>query len=157
MIAAMVGVMRQVSNLKKKRTDRYDCPISMGWEFHILGAIGEAIFAKWRNLYWCGSLGNFDAADVGKYQVRTRSEEWHSLIVHKEDNDNDIFVMITVRGDEHTLCGWLRGHECKQDKWWDDPSRRNGKKSRPAYFIPQSTLHDMEELVNDTQTTDLKG
>ena len=39
------------------------------------------------------------------------------------------------------LCGWTRGRDGKREEYWTDPNT-----GRPAFFVPQEILLDMEEL-----------
>ena len=139
--AAMVGVFRQVTNLRDGRADAYGASDDRGWQLHIEGCCGEMAFAKLSGLYWSGSLGNLGADDVHLYQVRTTSRDDGRLIVHPGDPDDRVFVLVTGRAPTFRVRGWVRGIDAKNREWWHDPS--NG---RPAFFVPQSALRSIETI-----------
>jgi hypothetical protein len=149
--AALVGVMRQVQNLRDKRKDRNGCPPEEGWTFHINGACGETALAKGRASYWTGmgALGDLDARDVGGLQARTTPYPNGRLKIYPNDNDDDVFVLVRGSAPTFELVGWMTAREAKaarDDKGKDflcDPT--NGGRP-PAYFVPAPVLHPMEEL-----------
>lgn len=137
-LAAMVGVMRQVENLQKQRVDKHKADPAREWQTHLDGAIGEAAVAKWLDRYWNGNLGNLDADDVGKFQVRYTYRDDGRLILHKEDGDDKVFILVTGIQPVLRLRGWIRGRDGKLPQYWTDP-----KTGRPAFFVPQSALKPM--------------
>lgn len=139
--AALVGVMRQVTNLRDAREDAYGCRRDDGWRAHIEGACGECAVAKFLGMYWNGSLGKLRAADVGTLQVRTRSRHDYDLIVHPGDEDDSPFVLVTGTAPVYVLRGWIRGRDAKLPEFWSDPAG-----GRPAFFMPQSRLRAMRDL-----------
>ena len=145
MTAAQVGVMRQVQNLKNGRQDAYGATTFKGWQMHIEGAMGECAVAKALGLYWNGSIGNLSAADVGCIEVRTRSRHSYDLILHDRDNDDAFFILVTGANGRYKLRGYIRGHRGKDRKYWSDPAG-----GRPAYFVPQKELCDMDTLERAT-------
>jgi hypothetical protein len=84
-------------------------------------------------------LGKWRADDVGIYQVRSTRLDGGSLILHKTDKNEAIFVLVTGEAPEFKVRGWMRAVDGKQEKWWRDTKR-------PAYFVPQSVLEPMETL-----------
>ena len=140
--AAMVGVTRQIDNLRNRRQDRYaGLPGEEAWRVHIEGACGELAVAKWLGAYWSGNLGNLRAADVAGLEVRTATRDDYQLIVHPGDRADARFVLVTGKAPLFVLRGWCYGREAQQDCYWSDP--RGG---RPAFFVPQERLHAMATL-----------
>ena len=139
MIAATVGVMRQITNLRDCRRDAHGAEAKYGWQYHIEGACGECAVAKACGAYWNGNLGNLKADDVGRLQVRAGSGEDYRLIIHDTDPDERKFVLVVGLAPRYRLCGWLYGREGKRPEFWTDPVGQ-----RPAYFIPQSLLHPID-------------
>lgn len=139
--AGLVGVGRHIKGIKKE--GQYGCNnVAVGWQVNCDGACGEMALAKYLGVFWDGNMGNFQAADVGALQVRTNPNAWGDLMLHPKDKDEDIFVLIlSDKMPSYTLRGWIYGHEGKLQKWW-----RDGAKGRPAFFVPQSELHDMSTL-----------
>jgi hypothetical protein len=146
MQAAQVGVMRQVQNLKRGRADAYGASTSMGWQYHIEGAMGEMAVAKAFNLYWNGNLGNLSAGDVGDIQVRTSSRTNGDLIMHPRDRDKDRFILVTGGNGDYNLRGWVLGSEGKLQEYWRDPAG-----GRPAYFVPQGKLRNFFTFLKEVK------
>ncbi len=139
--AGMVGVSRHIKGARKAGQYGAD-NARVGWQINCDGACGELVLAKYRNVYWDGSLGNFGAADVGRIQVRTNPNEWGDLILHPKDANDDIFVLVLSHdAPMFHLRGWIKAGEGKHDKWW-----RDGTKNRPAFFVPQDALIGMSSL-----------
>lgn len=143
MQAALVGVMRQIQNLKAARRDSYGADVMTldGWGIHIEGAGGEMAVAKVRDRFW-GGVGVFRGADVAGLQVRTGARPTHRLIIHPEDLDAAVFVLVTGRLPTYTVKGWILGADAKRPEWWEDPTG-----SRPAFFVPQAALNPMVLLT----------
>lgn len=137
-IAAHVGARRQLENLIKHRQDAHGAPRDGGWSLHIEGAAGEMAVAKWANRHWNGNLGDLDADDVGRLQVRTRSRHDYELILHPSDPDDRAFILVTGLAPCFVLRGWIWARDGKRQEWWRDPAG-----GRPAFFVPQSVLRPM--------------
>jgi hypothetical protein len=69
------------------------------------------------------------------------------LIVQKGADLRKKYVLVTIENQKTLLHGWCYGEEAMQDKFWADPAR-----GRPAYFVPQSTLREMNTLLHETNT-----
>lgn len=109
-------------------------------DHNIIGAIGEKAVATFFWLPWDGDVGRPGGLDVGGYQVRSTTYERGSMILHPEDKDEHIFILVIVDFVLTGRCrivGWMRGSEGKQAKYWD------ATKPHPAYFIPQDELHSL--------------
>jgi hypothetical protein len=132
------------SNISKGVRDKYGAPnTNQGWELHIAGCLGEVATAKYLNLFWCGSLGDYSAKDVGGLvQVRTRQRSDYELPLHPPDSDSDPFVLCFVRPPIVELKGWILGSEGKLPEYWKDPAG-----NRPAFFVPHDKLRPMPDLV----------
>lgn len=138
----LVGLTREIDNLKAGRKDRFGAEIQDGWRLHIEGALGELAVAKYLDRFWSGRLGNLKAADVGPLQVRTRvRRDDASLILHKTDQDHHLFVLAVSYTPVFTLIGWLRAADGKRPEYW-----RELVPGRAAYFVPQSALQPIESL-----------
>lgn len=135
MSGALIGVMRQVQNLSKKRTPAYGAGTKKDWQLHIEGALGELAVAKAMNLYYAGT-GVLRADDVSGFQVRTRSKHDYELILHHEDQDDIKFVLVTGLNGKYVIRGYVMGYEGKVQEFWNDPAG-----GRPAFFVPQNKLH----------------
>jgi hypothetical protein len=133
--ASMMGVMRQVQNLKARRNDAYGAQTQNGWQMHVEGALGEMALAKYLDVY-LGGTGTLRAADVGDCDVRTTSGPNNRLILHPNDPDDRVFWLLTGQNGKYTVRGNILGAEGKKQQFWKDPAG-----GRPAYFVPQSELN----------------
>jgi len=142
--AGLIALMRMVKNLQVGAKERYGAQgISLDYDFN--GCLGELALAKWTDTFWSGSLGNYRARDVGVWQVRAAGRLDGRLILHPPDSDDDQFVLALVPHDmlpRVFLRGWTRGRDGKRQEYWTDPNT-----GRPAFFVPQEILLDMEELA----------
>lgn len=141
--AAMVGVTRQITNLRDGRQDAYGAQKDLGWQLHLEGACGEMAFAKYAGIYWSGALGNLSADDVGEFQIRTATRPTDSLILHPKDPDDRIFVLLIGTAPTYQLRGWIHARDGKNTRYWRDPLG-----NRAAFFVPQSALKPMRQLFS---------
>lgn len=149
-VAAIIAVKRQAENLcAAGRSNRYGAQQDGGWSLHIEGACGEMAVAKWRGIFWSGNVGNLQADDVGRAQVRTRSRHDYELIIHKDDRDDRAFILVTGLAPQFVLRGWIYGHAGKNPEWWRDPAG-----GRPAFFVPQSALRPMRGGKPESDTVE---
>lgn len=135
-LAAQAGVIRQIEALKRGRVHRYGFE-GDGWAAHINGASAEMAAAKVLGAYW-NALARDPRSlpgDVGAYQVRWRARESWDLIVHPDDPDDAVFVLVVGTPPTMRIVGTILGAEAKRPEWWKDPAG-----GRPAYFVPQAAL-----------------
>ena len=134
-LGASVGVSRRVNAIKNNRTPVNGQPEDQFWNDHVEGALGEMALAKAFGLYWSG--GVFRGDDVGPYQVRTRTKHHYDLILHKTDNDEKVFYLVTGQHGRYVIRGWIKAADGKREEYWNDKAD-NG---RAAYFVPQAKLN----------------
>lgn len=139
--AALVGVSRNVEALRLGcRSSR---EIQDHWGIHILGACGECAFAKGTGRYWSGGVNTFKDADVGSsIQIRTRSKHDYDLIVRSDDSDDEVFVLVTGGPQVFVLHGWILGRDAKRQQFVANYGNHG-----EAYFVPQSNLNSIQQLV----------
>lgn len=137
---AMVGIMRQTENLKKKAQPAYGAGSKDDWQLHIEGALGECALAKYLNVYWSGK-GEMRNPDVGPFDVRTRSRHDYELILHPNDPDERTFWLLTGSNGVYRIHGCIKGKDGKKKEFWKDPAG-----GRPAFFVPQSELTLRQEI-----------
>lgn len=142
--ANRIAYQRQKQNLEKGREDRYGADPDEGMTLHRRGAQGEKAVSKWLGVEWDGNIGNLEAADVGVLEVRTTEYQDGALILHPEDNDDSIFILVTEEYPIYRIRGWIRGSSGKSNEFWED---RSGG-GRHAYFVPQNRLNDPDVLNN---------
>lgn len=133
MMAANVGVMRQVENIKYNAKQRYGADDETDWQKHIESALTECAMAKYTNVFWCKR--DRSAPDVGELEVRASQREDARLIIHKDDHDDRQYWLVTGKNGVYKIHGYMLGRDAKNQKYWTDP-----KTGRPAFFVPQSDL-----------------
>ena len=141
-MACCMGMFRQLQNLMKKRKPRYGVNDKSDWQIHIESCLGELCVAKHLNIFWSGKLGILSPGDVGEIEVRHTQGAKNRLIVHKEDLDDSIFILVTGYNGKYAIPGWIYAHEAKDDRFWQDPTGNR----RYAYFVPQTQLRSINEL-----------
>lgn len=141
MQAALVAVMRQVTNIRDGRRHAHGLRDELtGWGAHIEGACGEYAVAKALGVFWNGALGDLRADDVGQLQVRATPRADGCLLLHDTDPDDRAFVLVTGALGEYVVRGWVSAADGKQRRYWRDTT------GRPCYFVPQSALRPMTAL-----------
>lgn len=134
MLGVNVGVMRQTLAIKKQRQQEHGADDENDWQKHILGALGEQVFAKFMGVYWCGDIGNLQV-DVGDWEVRTRSKHHYDLTIYPKDKDNSRYALVTGDFLEWRVHGWIYGKDAKKESYW-----REYTKGRPGFFVPKRVL-----------------
>jgi hypothetical protein len=140
---------RQAAALKKNRPSAHGYNESDPLKVHLQGCVAELAISLITGQEWHAYLEILNDTptkppDVGEHlQVRSTEYLTGHLIVHPGDGDEDLFILVVVRGKNLMLKGWLSGYEAKHQKYWGDKF----KNGRPAYFIPQSDLRPCEELL----------
>lgn len=142
-LASEIGCRRHLAALQAGLPDRHGAGRDNdGWTKHVEGAAGEMAVAKALNLYYDGSVNTFrDGADVGRIQVRTRSEPHFELLVRDSDADADPFLLVTGRAPSFRIVGWMYGGDAKQEAWRHAHGGREA-----AYFVPHVALEPLEKL-----------
>jgi len=142
-MASSIGAMRRLVSLKQGHQEKHGNDGSQGWDDNIEGACGECAFAKATNMYWDGSINRFSVGgDVGpNYQVRTLKEHWYDLLIRPGDPNDKPFILVTGRSGNYQVHGWAYAREAKQAQWREAKGGRD-----PAYWMPQSELHDLASL-----------
>lgn len=141
LMAAQIGVVRQVQSLKKGLRDKHGHE-GAGWNLHLEGCCGELAVAKALNQFWDGSVNSFKVGgDVGGLHVRTRSKHSYELIVRDDDPDDAAFVLVTGTCPEYRVRGWILGGDAKRSEWRQTHGGREA-----AWFVPHENLHPIECL-----------
>jgi len=98
-----------------------------------------------RDICKCRKEEPLDSKDVGVVQARSTERENGCLIVHEEDQDDLMYVLMIgpYPYETMTIKGWLPGGACKQSGWW-----RNSGVRTPAFFVPQRYLRNPSMLRN---------
>ena len=107
----------------------------------INGVIAEIAVARWKDKYPITLFADRKSGDVGEFEVRSTAYSYGKLLFQPDDNKNRRYFFVTVDGHyKANIVGWLWGWEGIQDQFWDT------NMPVPCYAVPQSLLHDPEEL-----------
>ena len=140
MMAAHVGMMRQGMKIRQGIEHKYGGHQNRSWQYHLEGAIGEYVLSKYLNVHWEGA-GVARAPDVGgTVDARTTAGDNNRLTIHKEDEDDRQYWLITGLNGRYRVRGWILGCDGKKEKYWEDPTHEK----RPAFFIPTKDLNSPE-------------
>lgn len=143
-IAFSLAGMRNGQNKNNNAKPRYGASENESEAIDIYSCRGEMAVAKYLNLFWSGSLGDYKAVDVGGLvEVRTVNKKGRRLIVHPEDRDWAPYVLVDASDAPNMLLiGWMYGADAKNKDYWSDPTGMG----RHAFFVPQDDLRYMDEL-----------
>jgi hypothetical protein len=139
-VGAKIACMQRGARHAHGATDE-----NMTWDTQIVSAQGEIGVAKYLNLYWSGLSDLIKAVDVGGEngaEVRTRTQHWYELMLHRTDNDRPFVLVTAERPPAFRLVGWILGRDGKLEKYWGE----HGAPGRPAFFVPHCELLPMHEL-----------
>ena len=114
------------------------------WSIQLEGVRAEMAVAKYLDVYWRPSLGRQrnGERDVASFEVRSRKRADGGLILHRQDPDEAVFILVVPAPPVFRLVGWIRAKEGKREEWWGDPYGYG----RPAFFVPQPMLVPVEWL-----------
>jgi hypothetical protein len=134
-LGAFVGINRETASLKSDEYNKVQNK-DFGWHTNIEAACAEIAFAKFKGVYWNGSVNTFKRPDVAGYQVRhTRYTENGHLIIYRNDNPEEVFVLVTGTHPVYFVHGWMRGEDAMQQKYW-----REKNVGLPCWYVPQIDL-----------------
>jgi hypothetical protein len=133
-IASMVGIQRQIEDIKWNNHEKLGEKKELAWQRHIEGALSECALAKYLGVYWNKRPHN--EPDVGDVDVRATHYLNGKLRIDLKDKDDKKYYLLTGLNGEYIIRGWLYGSDGKQEKYWTtlDPDRP------PCFWIPQSDL-----------------
>lgn len=136
--AASMGVNRRLRGIKKGRTDTNGKPDDT-WGTDIHGAIGEFAVAKHFNIFWSDIAGlDKDKGDFASFDVRTTAHWNGRLWLYPSDQDDRIFILVTLDLPTVRIAGWKLACDGKVPKY-KETSKRGGT----LYYVPQPDLDDM--------------
>lgn len=139
LVGGWIGCARQIEALRRGYKDKHGFNED-GWECHAEGAMAEMAAARAIDRYWTMTVNTFRGeGDVGRYEVRRRSENWHDALVRPDEADERIHIAVFGKAPEFWVAGWCHGYEAKQDQWLKTHGGRP-----PAYFMPKEELHPLK-------------
>lgn len=147
LIAAQAGVQRRVLHLRRQTGAPYGHP-GEPWDVDIEGCAAELAVAQVLGTYWTGMEANgsdrrAQVGDAGTVQVRSTRHPGGCLILHNEDADDDVFVLVVGRIPQLDVKGWIHGRNGKRADYWRSQSVRH-----PAFFVPQQALAPIGRLAS---------
>lgn len=142
--AAMAGVQRRISSLKKNRPQLYGADERRNyWEIDIIGMMGEYAVAKHFNIHWQPATNKRLSelpGDVGSYEVRSSTWPTAHLLIREADRDASQYILAIIGENYVDLKGWAWGHAGKQQKYARD---------RNTYWVPQADLNPFKEITDE--------
>jgi len=138
--AATVGARRNAEDLADgKGIGYFSVYDDWGWTVHIIGAIGERVFAKFMQVPW--EPAPMKGVDVAGCMVRCSMKATSPLRVRDRDADDKVYVLV-VNNDPKTflrwrVAGYCSGKEGKRPEWRNDPQGRG-----PVFEVPQNVLKE---------------
>jgi hypothetical protein len=157
-VFSWIGVQRNIMGLRDNYKPGGGIGFEDTWTKNIEGAGAEAAVAKWRNVYWSGTVGDTKADDVMAYQVRCNgSRRLDDMCLRPEDKKHKDKVFISVlagftplpRFYRFTICGWILGRDGMQNEVPGEnrPRWREGSPGRPfLWWVPRKALHPPSTL-----------
>ena len=92
-IASMVGVQRQIEDIKWNNHEKLGEKKELAWQRHIEGALSECALAKHLGVYWNKRPHN--EPDVGEVDVRTTHYLNGKLRIDPRDKDDKKYYLLT--------------------------------------------------------------
>jgi hypothetical protein len=135
-IASMVGVQRQLEDIKWENHEKLGEKKELAWQRHIEGALSECALAKHLGVYWNKRPHN--EPDVGTVDVRATHYATGRLRIDPKDKDDKKFYLLTGLNGTYIIRGWMYGKDGKQEKYWTSPDPNRP----PCFWIPQSDLRN---------------
>jgi hypothetical protein len=143
--------MRRVYNMENGARHAYGAAETgeTVWKLDNDGCCAELALAKYLNLSWTGTVGNYDAPDVGGLvDARSTHHVNGRLRITKKDPDYRPVVLVITRPPFFDLIGWLFAYQGKREEWWTAPQT-----NRFNYFVPRSvplaSMRDLQVWVNE--------
>ena len=97
-IASMVGIQRQIEDIKWENHEKLGEKKELAWQRHIEGALSECALAKHFNLYWNKRPHN--EPDVGDVDVRVTHWMSGCLRIDQKDKDDKKTTKLTGQAAE---------------------------------------------------------
>lgn len=132
---ATVGVRRRIRAILKRRQHRHGYEGGDNWTTDVDAALAEMAVAKALDRFWTDDPAPDYEGDVGSAHVRATPRKDGCLILHKDDPDEAMFVLVVGRENTWGIVGWIQGRDGKQEEFWREDT------GRPAFFVPQNALH----------------
>ena len=143
-VAAQAAVKRRLLALHDGRPDAWGASKD-SWAGEIESCGAEAAVAVYTNRFWqpWARRPSEIAADVsGLYEVKWRSNPGWDLILHGDDKDGQLAILVVGALPDYLLCGWIEMARAKASYPYSDPYQTG----RPAIWVPPDDLSPMQSL-----------
>lgn len=152
---AQVGLERWLNAERDGRRNAIvNDPLKWGIDHHVCGSIGEYTIAKMRGVDWVPKTDGPDTyvGDVGKFQVKSTTEEDNRLIIRANHPSEFAYVLVIVRRVERQpyrarIAGWIYGGDAKRSEF------ERSEKGIVSYFVPQKFLNPAQTLCSQRSTS----
>jgi hypothetical protein len=142
--AFLVGGMRIMRAIRKRRQEPYGHNEDASWEIVIRGVVAEIAVAKHLGIFWADDPALDYAGDVGGYQARSTHHPDGHLLLYPRDRDHQYFILVvTERAPDCRIAGFVLAGEGKRREFWEKPGRRL---RHPGWMVPQHALRPIAEL-----------
>lgn len=135
--SATIGFRRALNALKKSYAD--DEKLARAhFSDHIHGAVAEKFVSKALGVPWPAhlvpnrELGDMLSRSGTPLEVRTTEHLDGHLLIHTDDLDHHVAILVVGKHPNLLLAGWLRVSDGKQPQFWGNP-----RFSRPCWAIPR--------------------
>ncbi len=127
----------------------YSRSMSKRIQEEFVGACGEIAVGKAAGVFFVPSVGTFHRIPdcLADCEVRSTDREDGSLIIRDNDSDERRYILAVAVGEMVRLVGWLAGRDAKKQGWM-----RNPHGYRQSWFVPQSALRPIEEVLDENKT-----
>jgi len=116
---------------------------------HVEGVCGEMAFAKAFGIYPSLTINTYkEGFDVGKFQIRCRTEDYYELYIRPNDPDSKRYVLVTrTNGRFHHY--QIRGYYWSQDAKAHPEWLKNHGDRPAAHFVPHDQLLPVADLKDE--------
>lgn len=136
-LAATHGVQRVEENRRNDWEYKYNYDRDP-YSDAISGSLAELAVAKYYDIYPRG-FSRAGELDTTAFEIRTTRFRDGHLLLHPEDSDSRLYVLVIDNCPDFFLAGKVLGKEGKLRKYWQE--RRTG---RPCYWVPQNSLTEVK-------------
>jgi hypothetical protein len=116
------------------------------WQIDVEGVLTEYAAAKALGFPYLPVTDRRDTelGDIAPgIQVRGTKYPSGNLLLHKEDLDDHIFILVTGKYGRYHVRGWLYAREGKRKKFWRGTPANDRP---PCFWVPQSHLNPIQSF-----------
>jgi hypothetical protein len=111
---------------------------TMGYAAETAAARATGLSGPHREVLHKGYRHDEKRPDIGtRTDVKATPHHDGHLVLHKGDKREFVFLLVTGKGPEFTVVGWMEGRDAMVPRYW----RTSGRLA--AWWVPQSSLHPL--------------